>query len=103
MSHFVTQRKHEIGIRLALGANPKGIQRLIVLRALVLVAAGLILGMFGAWLISRETAAYMVGVNAHDVWSLLMPAGILVAVAVLASYLPAVRASRIDPAVTLRN
>jgi putative ABC transport system permease protein len=103
MSYMVGQRAREIGIRLALGARPGEIQHFIVARGLVLTAAGLAGGMSAAWLMTRGLAAIIEGVNSRDPKVFAVPLVILFAVAVSASYLPAWRASRIDPAITLRQ
>lgn len=96
-SYSITQRAHEIAIRLALGSARARVLRIVVAEAVRLVAAGGILGLAGAFFLSRLLRSMLVGVTAHDAMSLSIAWLVMTAVGALASYLPAARASRIDP------
>ena len=98
MAYNVAQRRHELGVRMALGANARAVFSLILRDGLKLTAAGLALGMVGALLTSRLIASMLYTVSATDVATYLGVTVVLVAVAVLASFLPARRATRVDPA-----
>jgi putative ABC transport system permease protein len=102
MSYTVSQRTREIGIRMTLGAAPPGIRNLVVGQALALTAAGVAIGLAMAAMLTRFLASMLYGVPARDAASFSLSAAILAAVAVAASYIPARRASRVDPAVALR-
>jgi len=103
MSYSVSQRTQEFGIRLALGASASGLRRSVLLRTLGLVSvaavAGLILAVAGA----RVAASLLVGVQPSDPSTLAAAALTLAGVALMASYVPARRASRVDPLVALRQ
>ena len=103
LAYSVTQRTQEIGIRMALGAEPGRIMSMIVRHSLVLVAAGVAIGLLGAWAVTRVMASLLYGVSTTDGLTFAGPPLILVAVALLASYFPARRAARVDPTVALRS
>jgi len=98
----VTERRTEIGIRLALGATAGSVVRLVLRRALLWVAAGLGLGLIGAWLGSRVLEQQLFGVTPTDPATYVAVASTLAAAAFLAAWLPARRAARVDPTATLR-
>jgi putative ABC transport system permease protein len=102
MNYLVIQRTREFGIRLAVGATKGDVLRLVLGRAAVLIVAGLCLGLFGSVLLARLVASLLYGVTPLD--SLAFGAGslLLSAVALFASYIPARRATRVDPMVALR-
>ena len=102
ISYVATQRTREIGIRMALGAATRDVSRLFLRHGLILVTAGVVAGTIAAALLSRVMSALLFGVSAHDPATYLGVAGGLAATALLASYLPAHRAARVDPAVALR-
>ncbi|MEO5819392.1 MAG: ABC transporter permease [Vicinamibacteraceae bacterium] len=102
ISYSVNQRTQEIGIRMALGASTRDVQASIVGQTLRLAAIGLVLGAGASWLLARSASGLLFGVTARDPRTFIAMAAVLGAVALLAGYLPARRASRIDPMVALR-
>jgi predicted permease len=102
ISYSVNQRTQEIGIRMALGASARDVQARIVLQTLRLAAAGLAIGAVASWAIARSLGGLLFGVTASDPVTFLGMLLVLTIVATLAGYLPARRASRIDPLVALR-
>lgn len=102
LSYLVTQRGAEIGIRMALGALPSDVRRQIVQEGGKLVLAGLVLGMGGALLSAGLLSTLLFGVKPFDPLTITATAALLGATAMLASYIPARRASRIDPMSALR-
>ncbi len=100
---LVVQRTHELGVRLALGAATRDVLMLVVGQGARLVAAGLVLGALGAAAASRLFASMMYGVSRLDPAAYLIAAGVLAAVALVAVYAPARRATRLDPLVALRD
>ena len=103
MSYVVSQRTHEIGIRMALGARTGNVLRLIVGNALWLVALGIVVGAAGAFGLTRLMKSLLFGVVPTDVLTFFVVSLCLVVVALVASYLPARRATKIDPLMALRN
>ncbi len=102
LSHMVVLRRREIGVRMALGARPVDVQRLILREAFLLALAGAAIGLAGAVAGSRLIESLLYEVNARDPLTLASSSAVLVALAICASLLPAWRASREDPAQTLR-
>jgi putative ABC transport system permease protein len=90
-------------LRIALGASPAAVRRLILGNAMMLVIVGLVLGLGGALLIGRAMSSLLYGMGGADLLSLIGASLTLLVVALIASYLPARRASRIDPAISLRE
>ena len=103
VSYSVSQRTHEIGIRMALGAERRSVLRLVVRQGMALVLAGLAVGLAGAWFGSRYLEDQVYGVSAKDPVTFLAVPLVLAAVALIANYLPARRATRVDPLVALRR
>jgi len=102
VSYAVAQRTHEIGIRLALGAQPAGVLRMVILQALRIAAAGLAIGLVAAFLLTHAMASALYGVISLDVFTFAGFAVLLAAAAGFAAWLPARRATRIDPMQALR-
>jgi putative ABC transport system permease protein len=103
ISQAVVQRTQEIGIRLAIGAMPGDVQRMVVGRGLMLAVTGVAFGICGSLVLSRLLAAVLYGITATNPLMLAAVSAIMLVVAVLASWLPAYRATRIDPVQTLRH
>jgi putative ABC transport system permease protein len=103
MSFAVAQRTHEIGLRMALGAGPRQVLRLVLGEGLLLAVAGLCLGLAGAYFVGRVMTSVLYGVNAIDPGAVSAVAALLLLAALLACYMPARRATRVDPLVALRH
>ena len=103
LAYLVTQRTREIGIRIALGGDRGQIHRLVLRQGMVPVLLGIALGLAGALASSRLLAGFLYGVSATDPSAMAGVAMVMAAVALLATYLPARRASRLDPMEALRN
>jgi predicted lysophospholipase L1 biosynthesis ABC-type transport system permease subunit len=102
MAFAVTERRNEIGIRMALGAREQDVLRLVLRKAIVLTVLGLLIGLACTLAFCRFLASLLYSTSVHDPATFLMVPLLLFAVAVLACYLPARRAARIDPMVALR-
>jgi putative ABC transport system permease protein len=102
MAYSVSQRSHEIGIRMALGASPRDIFRLVVGQGMRLVLAGIAIGFLASLALTRLMATLLFSTSAHDPVTFTAVALILVGVALAACYIPARRATRVDPLVALR-
>jgi ABC-type antimicrobial peptide transport system permease subunit len=103
ISYLVTQGTHDIGVRIALGAQRTNIVRLVVRQGLELAGAGIAIGVAGALLLSRVMASLLFGVSARDVLTFVSVPVLLAMVALAASYLPARRATTVDPMIALRE
>ena len=103
VSYGASQRQHEIGIRMALGARPAGVLGLIIRQAIVLVGAGIGVGVLAALGINRLLAGLLFGVTPSDPLTLVTVCGLMLAVALLACFLPARRATKVDPLAALRH
>ena len=102
LSYTVTQRTRELGIRMALGAESNSVMRLVVGQAMVPALIGVGLGLAGAWGATRLMSSLLFGVSATDPVTFIVVALFLLAVALLSSWVPARRATRVDPLIALR-
>src|SRR5262249_53383542 len=102
LSYAVTERRREIGIRLAFGASRGDVLRLIVGRGLLLTSIGMTLGLIASWIVTRWLQAVLFDVSPHDPATFVAIVALLASVAGLAAYFPARRATHVDPVVTLR-
>jgi putative ABC transport system permease protein len=102
MAYSVNQRTHEMGVRLALGAQPGSILRLVVHQALALTAVGIAIGLGAAFALTRVMSSLLFGVNATDSFTFVTTPLLLGIIALLASYIPARRAAKVDPMIALR-
>jgi predicted permease len=103
MAYLVSQSRRELGIRLALGAAPRDLLWLVVRHGMVTAAIGMALGLAGAFALTRFMRNLLFGVQATDPWTFAAIALTLAAVALMATFVPARRAARIDPIVSLRG
>jgi putative ABC transport system permease protein len=109
LAYTVSQRTHEIGIRMALGANRSSVMKMIVVQGMVLVAIGVVLGLAGAYVLTRYLESWLnlkemlFGVKVSDPLTYGLIAVLLSLVALVACYIPARRATKVDPLVALRH
>jgi putative ABC transport system permease protein len=103
MSHLVTQGAHDIGVRMALGAERSSILGMVMRQGALLTGAGVVLGVLGALALTRVMSTMLFGIGARDVATFAAVPLILLVTALLATYLPALRATRVDPVVALRD
>jgi putative ABC transport system permease protein len=102
-SYSVAERTSEIGIRMALGADRLDIMRMIFRQLITLVGSGLLLGLAGALVLARAISSLLFGVPWMDVQTLALATSLLFLVAVAAAYIPARRATRVDPVIALSS
>ena len=102
LSYEVARRTREIGIRAALGAQRRDVLRLVIKQGLVLVVLGAAAGIGASFAVTRFLQSLLFGVRATDFWTFAAVCGLLVLVGMLACYIPARRATRVDPMVALR-
>jgi putative ABC transport system permease protein len=102
LSYAVTERTHEIGVRMALGANTADVLKLIVKQGMGLTLIGVALGLLGAYAFGQITESLLFDVKATDPFTFIIVALILTVVALVACLVPARRAARTDPMVALR-
>jgi putative ABC transport system permease protein len=103
IAYGVSQRTHEFGVRIALGAARRDVLSLVVRHALTLAGIGLAIGLVGAYGLGRLLAANLFGVVSMDVSTFVIVAGTLAGIAAFAGYVPARRATRVDPVIALRH
>jgi ABC-type antimicrobial peptide transport system permease subunit len=102
MAYSVEQRTQEIGIRLALGAEAGQVRRMVIFQGMILAAVGLVLGILGAFFLTQLLRQFLFRVEARDPLVFIGIPALLGAVALLAVWIPAMRASRVDPIQALR-
>jgi len=103
LAFWVSVKRREIGLRMALGARPRQVLGLVVTRGLLLTGAGLAIGLVASAALTRLLKGFLYGVGPFDPATLVATPILLVGVALVASWLPARRAMRIDPAIALRT
>ena len=103
MAYAVSRRTHEMGIRMALGAEQARVMRMVLGEVALLIGIGLIAGIAAALASTKLIATFLYGVQPRDATTLIVSAALLAMVAIVAGYLPARRASRLDPMIALRE
>jgi putative ABC transport system permease protein len=103
MAYIVAQRTHEIGIRMAMGARTADVLRMVLREGATLATVGILVGLAAALALTRVMASLLYGVSAVDPLTFGTIASLLTLVALMASYIPARKASRVDPMVALRD
>ena len=103
MSYSVTQRSRELGIRMALGAARSRVLALVVGQGMALAGGGVAIGLVAAFALTRFLTSQLYGVGATDPVTFTLVSALLVVIALLATLLPAMRATRVDPVVALRD
>jgi putative ABC transport system permease protein len=103
MSYNVARRRNEIGIRMALGAEQSSIRRMVLGEVAILISVGLVIGLAATLATTRFVASFLYGIKSNDPWIVSLASLVLAVIAGLAGFLPARRASRLDPMTALRE
>lgn len=103
IAYSVNQRRHEIAVRMALGAQPRHVLRMVVIQGMIPALAGVLVGLALAFTLTRLISAMLFGVSSTDPWTFAGISLLLTVVALLASYIPARKVTQIDPVAVLRN
>jgi ABC-type antimicrobial peptide transport system permease subunit len=103
MSYAVSRRTREIGIRMALGAKPGTVERLILRQGLVLTLIAIALGWPAAWMLAKMASSFLYGIQPHDAFTFAFVPPFLAVIALTACYIPARRAASVDPMQALRT
>ncbi len=103
MSYAVSRRAREIGIRMALGARPGTVERLVIRQGMVLAVIAMLLGWPAAWMLSKLACSFLYGIQPHDLLTFIIVPVFLAIIAFIACWLPARRAASIDPVQALRT
>jgi predicted lysophospholipase L1 biosynthesis ABC-type transport system permease subunit len=103
ISYSVGERSHELGLRMALGAQPRHVAKLVLGQAMTLSFLGVMIGVAGSFAAAPLLARFLYGVRPHDVLTVVLVSSLLIAVTFFASYIPARHATEIDPMETLRR
>ena len=102
IAFLVTRRTREIGVRIALGAIPARVAAALVVSGLAPVIIGIVVGLGGAWMLTHTMSAWLVGETPHDPPAFAIAAALVLAASFVACVIPALRAARIDPSISLR-
>ncbi len=102
MNHSATQRTHEVGIRMALGATRADIMRLVVGNGMLLTLIGIAIGVVASIGLTRVMQSFLFGVGATDALTFIAVSALLIVVALIANYIPARKATRVNPVIALR-
>jgi putative ABC transport system permease protein len=102
LSYSVSERNHEIGVRIALGAQPGQVRQLVLKEGVVLALVGVAVGLIASLGVSRLFLRLLFGVKPHDPVTLALVSAFMIGIAILATYIPAHRATKVDPMVALR-
>jgi putative ABC transport system permease protein len=103
LAYSVTLRRREIGIRIAIGAEPRRVARDVVRQGLQMTVLGVVIGLGCAFALTRFMTSFIFGISPTDVYTFVLVPVLLAVISVIASYVPAIRAARIDPIEALRE